>query len=69
MPVHKIQVSLPNVPIVNSDVIIEIFQDEEKLGKITISKGSLEWYPVYAKKPYNLEWSRFDRMIKEFFNE
>jgi len=67
MPVHNVFLSLPSREIGLSDVIVEIFQDQEKFGTITISKGAIEWYPANAKKPYKMEWDQFDKIIKKAY--
>jgi hypothetical protein len=67
MATHNVFFNLPARELGNSDIILEIFSNEEKFGTITISKGALEWYPANAKKPYKLGWFRFDRIIKASF--
>jgi hypothetical protein len=67
MATHNVFFNLPARELGNSDIIIEVFSDEEKFGTITISKGALEWYPANAKNPYKLGWLRFDRVIKASF--
>ena len=69
MAKHNVSFSLPKRELGKSDIIIEVFSDDERLGKVTISKGALEWYPANAKKPYKLEWSQFDRAIRMYYNE
>jgi hypothetical protein len=64
MAIHNVYFNLPARELGNSDIIIEVFRDEEKFGTITISKGALQWYPANAKTPYHMEWERFDRVIK-----
>jgi hypothetical protein len=36
---------------------------------MTISKGSIEWYPNKAKKPYNIPWSDFAKMVKNYYEK
>jgi hypothetical protein len=67
MPTHNVFLSLPSREIGLSDVLVEIFQDQEKFGTITISKGAIEWYPANAKKPYKMEWEDFDKIIKKAY--
>ncbi len=67
MPVHNVFLSLPSREIGNTDVLVEIFADEEKFGTITLSKGAIEWYPANAKKPYKMEWDQFDKIIKKAY--
>ncbi len=65
MAKHNVYVTLPNAELMNADAVISVFQDEKKFGTITISKGSIEWYPSNAKQPYKMSWTKFDKMIKE----
>lgn len=69
MPKHNVYFSVPKRELGYSDIIIEVFSDDERMGTITISKGAMEWYPANAKKPYKMEWSQFDRAIKMYYNE
>ncbi|MDP9230246.1 MAG: hypothetical protein M3O67_06210 [Bacteroidota bacterium] len=66
---HNVYFSLPTRELGKSDIIIEVFSNEEKHGTLTISKGALEWYPSNAKKPYKLEWAYFDKAIKNYFGD
>jgi hypothetical protein len=67
MAKHNVFVTLPNAELGKRDAFFEIFKDDKKLGTITISKGSIEWYPSNAKKPYKISWTSFDKMIKGHF--
>jgi hypothetical protein len=69
MAKHNVFVTLPFAELGKKDAFIDIIQDDKKLGTITISKGTIEWYPVNAKKPYKISWSNFDKMIKDFYNK
>ena len=69
MPKHNVYFNLPARELGNSDIIIEVFSDDEKFGTVTISKGSLEWYPANAKNPYKMEWEFFDKVIKSYFDK
>ena len=66
MAKHDVYATLPNALMGKKDAFFDIFQDGEKLGTITISKGSIEWYPKNSKQPYKMTWSKFDKMCKEF---
>jgi hypothetical protein len=69
MPKHNVYFSMPKRELGKTDIIIEVFGDDDRMGKITISKGAIEWYPANAKKPYKMEWSQFDRAIKTYYGE
>ncbi len=64
MAKHNVYVTLPNAELGKSDAVFTIYQDDKKLGTITISKGSIEWYPNRAKQPYSLNWTQFDKLMK-----
>lgn len=64
MAKHNVYVDLPWRELGKTDLKIRIYENDELLGTITISKGAIEWYPKNAKKPYKMRWSRFDRIIR-----
>ncbi len=65
MPTHDVYATLPHALMGKKDAFFEIYQDGKKFGTITISKGSIEWYPKNKRKPLQLSWTDFDRMFKE----
>jgi hypothetical protein len=65
MPTHDVYGNLPFALLGKKDAVFEIYEDGKKLGTITMSKGSIEWYPKNAKLPYSFSWSEFDKMIKD----
>jgi hypothetical protein len=67
MPKHNVFFNLPKRELGKTDVVLEVFSDLEKFGTITISKGAIEWWPGYAKKPFRMDWTRFDRAIREHY--
>lgn len=68
MPKHNVYFNLPKRELGKTDLVFEVFSDDEKFGTITISKGALEWYPSNAKKPLRMDWESFDRAIKRYFD-
>ena len=66
MAKHDVYGTLPFALLGKKDAFFEIYRDGEKLGTITISKGSIEWYAKNSKVPYSFTWSQFDKMIKEY---
>jgi hypothetical protein len=66
MPIHDVEMSIPTTKVVlHADVVFEIRSDDEKLGELRISKGSIDWYPAKAKIPVKLTWEQFDRLMSE----
>jgi hypothetical protein len=66
MPRHNVYFNLPSRQLENSDLIIEVFTEDEKFGTITISKGAIEWFPRKFKKPFRLSWEQFDKAIRRY---
>jgi hypothetical protein len=66
MPEHTITVH-PSKPleVINSDLIIEVDSDGEKLGELRVSRGSIDWVPRAHQKALRLDWERFDIVMRE----
>ncbi|NTS42997.1 hypothetical protein HRG84_19075 [Flavisolibacter sp. BT320] len=66
MPKHNVYLDLPKREINKVDAHFEIYQNDAKMGRITVSKGGLDYYPSNSKKPIKITWSQFDRMVKDW---
>ena len=64
MPKHNVYINLPEREIGNADAHFTIFQNDEILGKIKISKGGIDYYPNKKKIPIKINWTQFDSLIK-----
>ena len=66
MAKHEIYFRLPERQIVNADAEFTIYTDDEKLGTLNISKGSLDWMPSgFSSPPYKISWEKFSEVMKE----
>lgn len=65
MAVHRIEMSQPSKRVVNSDVTFDIYSDNTKLGAMTISKGSIDWWPKGALSGRRVSWERFAAAMDE----
>lgn len=65
MPTHDVYATLPNALMGKKDAFFDIYEDGKKLGTITISKGSIEWYPAKAKNPVKKTWKQFDLLMQK----
>lgn len=65
MPKHNVWVALPSHEMGNTDATFHIYQDNEILGRIKISKGGIDWYPKNRKVPKSMSWTKFDSVFKE----
>jgi hypothetical protein len=61
---HNVYFELPERELGKVDATFVIYQNDDKLGKITISKGAIEYKPVNKQKPIKLGWGQFDRLMK-----
>ncbi len=60
---HNVYFELPERELGKVDAKFSIYENEDKLGEITISKGAIEYYPASKQKPIKLSWSRFDKLM------
>ena len=66
MSTHKVYFKLPKRELGKVDAHFYIYQDELRLGQITISKGGFDYYPANSKKPIIINWTQFDKLIREW---
>jgi hypothetical protein len=65
MPSHKVSLHFPRpLEIVNSDAVVEVRSDDERLGELRFSRGSVDWRPTRAQTSYLLEWEEFDELMR-----
>ena len=66
MATHSIKVH-PSRPfeVVNADLIIEVAADDQKLGQLQISRGTIDWVPRDKQTAHTLSWERFDQLMRE----
>ena len=66
MAVHSITVH-PSRPleVLNADLIVEVTADDEKLGQLQISRGSIDWVPRGHTNAHSLTWEKFDQLMQE----
>jgi hypothetical protein len=66
MPSHDVEVKLPaGTAILSADATISVFADEELLGTLKVSRGSIDWRPRHGKKVRRLSWEQFDRLMRD----
>lgn len=60
---HNVYFELPTRELGKVDARFFVYQNDEKLGEITISKGALEYYPANKHMPIKMSWAQFDRLM------
>ena len=63
---HEVEMSIPTTKMVlHADVVFEVRSDDEKLGELRVSQGTIDWLPRQAHLPVSLTWEQFDRTMSE----
>jgi hypothetical protein len=62
---HRTEAELPPQTIQNADLTFRVWSDDEVLGTLALSKGTIDWWPGKAKKPIRLGWEQFARMMED----
>jgi hypothetical protein len=64
MAVHRVELSLPPTDILNTDVVINVWSDDELLGELRMSRGTIDWRPGHHTTVWSMEWERFDAAMR-----
>jgi hypothetical protein len=57
---HEVSLEIPQgITIVNRDIEIDVREDEELLGRVHISRGSIAWRPGSAHQLRHVSWAKF----------
>ena len=63
---HEVLFKYPNGRILgNSDIVFEIKDDNELLGRLKISRGSLIWEEKGKKLEHEISWKQFSNYMKK----
>jgi len=66
MAKHEIRLTFPSHEVVNNDVTIKVKSDDALLGRIEISKGSIDWWPANnSKTHYKMTWENFQMLMEQ----
>ncbi len=63
MPEHRVEMAQPSKVVLHSDVRFTVYGDEQKLGDLTISKGTIDWRPARRRSVHSLTWEQFARLM------
>ncbi len=65
MAQHRVEVHQPSRVVLNSDVSFDVWRDDEKLGELRVSKGSIDWRGGNKKKVVRKTWEQFARLMED----
>jgi hypothetical protein len=63
VPKHYIEISLPTKPLKNVDTTIAIWSDDEKLGEMRVSRGTLDWKSARRRSVKHIAWERLAELL------
>ncbi len=65
MAQHKVRFTVPvRRQVLSGDIVFEVWADGDKLGRLKISQGGLDWLPRYRKQPISYMWEEFDVFMR-----
>lgn len=65
MAEHEIEVDIPARLVLHKDVTFTIWSDQQKLGELRISKGTIDWKPANKQTTIKKSWEQFDRLMQQ----
>lgn len=65
MAKHDVSFDVPERQLGKKDLNFYIKVDGEALGKLSISNGSIVWFPRLSRKGRKMSWQKFDEMMQE----
>src|SRR3954453_18267181 len=65
MAVHRVELALPPTDIQTADVVVNVWSDDELLGELRISRGTIDWRPGHHQAIFSMDWERFDEVMRD----
>lgn len=62
---HDVEFSIPTQNLGKSDVEFVVRKDEELLGTLQVSNGSIVWFDPKTVYGHKITWSKLAMLIKE----
>ncbi len=65
MAKHEVAFDVPERPLGRADIRFIVKADGSVLGTLTVSNGSLVWFPKGTTYGCKMGWSKFDKIMQE----
>lgn len=66
MATHDISLKIPHgITVVNTDIEVTVREDGEVLGRVRISRGSIDWVPRSGKRAKTMRWRKFADVMED----
>jgi hypothetical protein len=67
MATHEVQLKLnQRITVENVDATFPIWSDDKRLGRLRVSKGSVDWQPARGQMVYRLSWEKFSDLMVDY---
>jgi hypothetical protein len=51
--------------VLSADLVVEMYSDEQKLGELRISRGSIDWVARNHHRPVSKAWEAFAKLMSD----
>ncbi len=65
MATHNVSFEIPRKPLGRADVEFRVRRDGRAFGTLTVSNGSIVWFPKGTTKGFKMGWQGFDETMRE----
>ena len=62
--VDDVSFDVPQRPLGKADVTFKVKADGQMMGTLTVSNGSIVWFPRGTSYGWKMGWRRFNRMME-----
>jgi hypothetical protein len=62
--IHDVTFEVPRRPLGKADVEFRVKENGRTLGMLTVSNGSIVWFPRGTKYGLKMGWARFHEMME-----
>jgi hypothetical protein len=62
---HDVSFSVPERKLGRADVEFYVKRDGAMFGTLTVSKGSVVWFPAGTTYGHRMRWRKFDELMTE----
>lgn len=65
MAKHDVSFNIPQRALGKADVEFQVKRDGNILGTLTVSNGSIVWFPKGTTYGYKMGWTQFDKLMQQ----
>lgn len=65
MAKHDVSFIVPERLLGKADIEFKVKRNNEILGRLKVSNGSIVWVPKSATYGYKVDWVKFDQVMKD----